>query len=237
MAAGPDPGFGPGWRSSSPLVAVAAGYGITRVHDYAAGRAELQVLLGQLETATRHQSALEWQAIAQQRLSPELSEKQREVDAAAHRLAGALAAAGRHYGAVAELATRRADLGTQVILLVAASIIGALVWRFQRAKSQTAELFAYQAHHDSLTALPNRELLVQQLQRELARAARRNEAVVLLWLDLDDFKVVNDSLGHHAGDQLLLAVGERLRACAPACAPATSRPAWAATSSPCSWPT
>jgi diguanylate cyclase len=253
------------------LVAVGAGYSITRVHDYAADRARLQTLLGQLETATRHQSALEWQAIAEQRLSPELDEEQRAVDAATHRLAAqfamrdatsdqaravhhafeiydaavedefallgkgqltqaeevdeqrvdpaferlaaALASAGRRYQALAERANRQADLGTLLILLAAASIIGALVWRVQRANSQAAKLFAYQAHHDPLTALHNRALLVEQLHRELARASRRNEPVVLLWLDLDDFKVVNDSLGHHAGDQLLLAVGERLRGC------------------------
>jgi diguanylate cyclase (GGDEF)-like protein len=48
----------------------------------------------------------------------------------------------------------------------------------------------------TLTALPNRALLLERLELELARSARRKTPVFLLWLDLDDFKVVNDSLGH-----------------------------------------
>jgi diguanylate cyclase (GGDEF)-like protein len=252
-------------------VAAATGYGIMRVNDYAGGRGQLTALLSRIETGSRHQSAVEWQAVAEGRLIPELARERQQVDAtmddlltqllaadpdssaaravsdafgvyqaavddqfrlladgelaeaeevdeqrvdpAFDRLAQSLAVAGRHYRTVANQANRRADLGTLLLLLAAATIIGVLVWRFQRAKSQTAELFAHQAHHDPLTALPNRALLVERLQAELARAARRREPVFLLWLDLDDFKVVNDSLGHQAGDQLLVAVGERLRAC------------------------
>ncbi len=62
-------------------------------------------------------------------------------------------------------------------------------------------------------ATSNRAMLLERLHGELARAARRRQPVFLLWLDLDDFKVVNDSLGHHAGDQLLQAIGECLRTC------------------------
>jgi diguanylate cyclase (GGDEF)-like protein/PAS domain S-box-containing protein len=69
----------------------------------------------------------------------------------------------------------------------------------------------HQANHDPLTGLGNRILLVDGLQRAVARTRRNGGATALLLLDLDDFKGVNDSLGHAAGDQLLIAIAERLR--------------------------
>ncbi len=78
-------------------------------------------------------------------------------------------------------------------------------------KRTEAEL-AHQALHDPLTGLANRALLLDQLARILARRDRPAGTVALLFLDLDRFKVVNDSLGHTAGDQLLYAIADRLLA-------------------------
>jgi diguanylate cyclase len=69
---------------------------------------------------------------------------------------------------------------------------------------------AHQAMHDALTALPNRALFYDRLGQALNRVGRHSVAAAVLFLDLDRFKVVNDSLGHGAGDKLLIAVAERL---------------------------
>jgi diguanylate cyclase (GGDEF)-like protein len=73
------------------------------------------------------------------------------------------------------------------------------------------------AHHDDLTGLPNRALLSERLQQEMAHARRSGDQLALLFLDLDRFKGVNDSLGHAAGDQLLRGVSDRLSACVRGC--------------------
>ena len=69
----------------------------------------------------------------------------------------------------------------------------------------------YLAHHDPLTRLPNRVLFKDRLQHAIQLAQRNNQMVALLFLDLDNFKQINDTLGHLAGDELLVNVGKRLK--------------------------
>jgi diguanylate cyclase (GGDEF)-like protein/PAS domain S-box-containing protein len=76
---------------------------------------------------------------------------------------------------------------------------------------EAEQQIAYLAYHDSLTGLPNRALLAEHLELALARGRRTASSVALLYLDLDDFKLVNDSLGHAAGDQLLVQIALRLQ--------------------------
>lgn len=83
-----------------------------------------------------------------------------------------------------------------------------------RVEHEEAEKqLAYLAHHDMLTGLPNRLLLRDRFDRAAAQADREQSGVAVLFLDLDNFKQVNDTLGHNYGDQLLVRVVERLRGC------------------------
>jgi diguanylate cyclase (GGDEF)-like protein len=84
---------------------------------------------------------------------------------------------------------------------------------FQLERERLERQLSRQALHDPLTSLPNRLQLMQRLSRPRRRVARREGAVALLFLDLDNFKRVNDTLGHDAGDALLIAMAGRLLAC------------------------
>ena len=71
----------------------------------------------------------------------------------------------------------------------------------------------YQATHDSLTGLPNRTLLADRLQQYIGMADRYSSKVAVAFIDLDQFKLINDSMGHHAGDELLKVMATRLSHC------------------------
>ena len=81
------------------------------------------------------------------------------------------------------------------------------------ARKAAEEQVAFLAYHDKLTGLPNRVLFEEMLETAISRARRHDLGVGVIYLDLDNFKLVNDSLGHAAGDQLLAQLAGRLRVC------------------------
>ncbi|MBW3566757.1 MAG: EAL domain-containing protein [Proteobacteria bacterium] len=79
----------------------------------------------------------------------------------------------------------------------------------ERIRAQ--EKLEYMAHHDAVTGLPNRVLLLDRVAQALARAQRENRVVAVLFIDLDGFKAINDTVGHHFGDRFLGEVAARLQ--------------------------
>ena len=75
------------------------------------------------------------------------------------------------------------------------------------------EQLKFRAYHDALTGLPNRPLLLERLNQEMAHTRRNGKQLAVLFIDLDRFKKINDSLGHEGGDRLLCQVAERLSSC------------------------
>jgi diguanylate cyclase (GGDEF)-like protein/PAS domain S-box-containing protein len=85
-------------------------------------------------------------------------------------------------------------------------------WEVTERKALEEQL-RHQAFHDPLSGLPNRALFMDRLEHAFVRANRRGDKIAVLFTDLDNFKVINDSLGHEVGDQLLVAVAERIKHC------------------------
>jgi len=97
--------------------------------------------------------------------------------------------------------------------LVKGQVDGNVLWRSIRYAIQRKQLeqkLAFMATHDSLTGLPNRFLLQDRLAVAITQAARKNNRLAVMMLDLDRFKDVNDTFGHSTGDELLKAAGEKL---------------------------
>jgi diguanylate cyclase (GGDEF)-like protein len=113
----------------------------------------------------------------------------------------------------AAAAGRAGSLGVAGVFALAMALIF-LLWKLvsrQRARFET--VLRHQALHDGLTSLANSTLFREELERALAVATRRGSDVALIYCDLDNFKPVNDTFGHHIGDAVLIEVSERLRKC------------------------
>ena len=94
--------------------------------------------------------------------------------------------------------------------VLSATLVSARQFLVQRALLSSQDRLAHQSLHDALTDLPNRVLLIDRAEQMLARARRDQVPIAALYVDLDGFKHINDSLGHAAGDELLQIVSARL---------------------------
>jgi diguanylate cyclase len=153
---------------------------------------EAAVLAGEEAVLSRTQTADRRQEAADRR--EEAADRREEA-------ARALAAVGARTGTQLREANER--------LVVATVRAETMTDAAEQAIAQTS----YMAEHDFLTGLPNRSLLMDRLAQAIALAQRHGKRVALMYLDLDHFKHVNDSLGHAVGDQLLQSAAKRLQAC------------------------
>jgi diguanylate cyclase (GGDEF)-like protein/PAS domain S-box-containing protein len=123
-------------------------------------------------------------------------------------------------GIAAELRIRLADNSWRHFDVVATNllrdprVVGIVVtFRDITERKEFEEALSYQASHDALTGLPNRTLFREGVERALRRSLRQGSPIAVMFIDVDNFKVVNDSLGHPVGDQLLIKVAERIQRC------------------------
>ncbi len=85
--------------------------------------------------------------------------------------------------------------------------------QLQDTLREQADKMSYQASHDSMTGLPNRRLFYDRLDESIKRNERLSAQIAVVFIDIDKFKGINDSMGHQAGDEVLIAVSNRLQAC------------------------
>jgi diguanylate cyclase (GGDEF)-like protein len=126
-----------------------------------------------------------------------------------------LAAAHRNIRTYLWLAT-----AGSILLILVAAVLSRMSWQLALSRLRAvaehvahAERVQYLAYHDGLTTLPNRSLFSKLLGQSINEAQRANRRLAVLFLDLDRFKHINDTLGHEAGDLLLQQVSARLKAC------------------------
>jgi len=114
-------------------------------------------------------------------------------------------------GSVICLGYARAEAATDTVISRARSLADRAAVALSNAEWE--EKLYHQAHYDALTELPNRQLFISRLDEALAQAQRQDTCVGLLFIDVDRFKTLNDSLGHHAGDQYLVQAARRMIDC------------------------
>jgi diguanylate cyclase (GGDEF)-like protein len=140
----------------------------------------------------------------EQRFQPSELQRQKKVKSAAVIL---IKGKGEPYGVIGA-ASRQLHRFTQEDVDFMQAISNVLANAIERRASE--QQTQHEALHDPLTGLPNRNLFLDRLEHALSVARRRDTSVAVLFLDLDQFKVVNDSLGHAAGDELLASVAPRI---------------------------
>ena len=172
------------------------------------GEREAMLLAGEHIADQREEKADRRQETADQRQeNADLRQEAADLRQEAADQSGKAARAKAELGAITEAHLREAN-ERLVIATVRAQTM-------TEAAESATERMSYMAQHDFLTGLPNRALLTERLAQSIALAERHGKRVALLYLDLDHFKHINDSLGHAIGDQLLQSAAKRLQACLP----------------------